>query len=420
MINSNHKFDWFVEISQQKISILEEITELEDIIKNSKDKNERKNLSNKRKNIVCTKLFDGITDSSSQIITLSSLYFEYSNESLKKIYINQMQQKPNLSNLSSIFSITCIDIQRLPLFSFFIKFNFSLALPYISKDDEEFYICENPIKKDKVFKIPMISGSSWKGNLRWTAMRIFIDKLPGVIKKGELREKLNERVKLVRLFGYEKDSMEDYLNAILAQKLVEEGYETDNVKNNETMKKDTKTQNEIKIKNNTDVIKREFNNLLLEKGYINPNIEGRRSRLNFFPTFFDDISLEVINPHDRKTKAGTLPIYIESVPEGAKGTFSLLYVPFDLLGKPESKVKSEVAEDLDCVFEALKEMMLTYGFSAKKSSGFGVIKDEFEESLFDINGIDIEEEDKHFKNFLELEEKVKSVKQKLLKEEGKK
>jgi CRISPR-associated protein Cmr2 len=56
-----------------------------------------------------------------------------------------------------------------------------------------------------------------------------------------------------------------------------------------------------------------------------------RGRLIFFPTFFNNISLEVINPHDRKTRAGTLPIYIESVPEGTEGNFSLLYIPFDLI-----------------------------------------------------------------------------------------
>lgn len=63
-------------------------------------------------------------------------------------------------------------IDDLPFHSFFSQFTFILAKPYLSKDDEAFYICENPVKKDKVFKVPMVSGSTWKGNMRWTAGRL--------------------------------------------------------------------------------------------------------------------------------------------------------------------------------------------------------------------------------------------------------
>ena len=452
-MNSKVKYDWAAEISQNSytksiISYIKEIEAKESNIRNLKSvlKRETNNIKKRELNREIQTLNNKIRELENKIKTkneeikikikiphfadrikaLSSQYFEnsedkYLKDCLRDFYFKEIENKDydkeikttihdhSLHNLYGLITTQEPKISILPLLSFYVRFKFSLALPCISKDDEEFYICENPIKKDKVFKIPMISGSSWKGNLRWTAMRVFVDKLSK--EKVELNEKFIERAKLVRLFGYEKDSVEDYLNIILTQKLIEK----------ECNKNSNETANEEIMENNkTKYVAEEFKNLLLEKGYIKPNTDGRRGRLNFFPTFFDDIGLEVINPHDRKTKAGKLPIYIESVPEGAKGTFSLLYVPFDLLGKPESEVKSEVAEDLDCVFEALKEMMLTYGFSAKKSSGFGVIKDEFEESLFDINGIDIEEKDKQFKNFLELEEKVKSVKQKLLKEESKK
>jgi CRISPR-associated protein Cmr2 len=193
------------------------------------------------------------------------------------------------------------DISKLPLYSFFLQFTFTLATPYLSKDDEEFYICDNPVMKDKVFKIPMVSGSTWKGNLRWTTRQL-MNLNPGDPDEPEI----------VRLFGNEKRQDEYF----------------------------------------------------------------RRGRLNFYSTFFNQISLEVINPHDRKTKAGTQPIYIESVPEDAQGTFSLLYLPFDLMGRPSEQAKKEVSEDLDFVYKALKDMMLTYGFSAKKSCGFGIVKNE--------------------------------------------
>ncbi|RJO61285.1 hypothetical protein C4544_03275 [candidate division WS5 bacterium] len=207
-----------------------------------------------------------------------------------------------LDNLS--ISKPTIDLTSLPPLSFFLKFTFKLAKPYLSKDDEQFYPCENPIRKDKVFKVPMVAASTWKGNMRWTARQ----------KQGLNSNKptVPDTPEIVRLFGNEKGE------------------------------EDEKT--------------------------------FRRGRLNFYPTFFDKISLEVINPHDRRTKAGTLPIYIESVPEGASGTFSLLYVPFDLMGRQGSVVKDQVEKDMIIVSDSLEKMMLTYGFSAKKGNGFGVVE----------------------------------------------
>ena len=130
------------------------------------------------------------------------------------------------------------NINKYPPFSFFLQFTFKLAKPYISKDDEAFYICENPIRKDKVFKVPMVAGSSWKGNMRWTARQI-----NGL---NALKPDKPDTAEILRLFGNEKSN------------------------------------------------EKEFN----------------RGRLNFYPTFFDQISLEIINPHDRKTKAGTNPVTI--------------------------------------------------------------------------------------------------------------
>jgi CRISPR-associated protein Cmr2 len=63
------------------------------------------------------------------------------------------------------------------------------------------------------------------------------------------------------------------------------------------------------------------------------------------------------------------------VPQGAKGTFSLLYVPFDLIGKDETEIRKQALADLQLVAEGLKEMFLTYGFSAKRTSGYGVAEE---------------------------------------------
>lgn len=283
---------------------------------------------------------------------------------------------------------------RLPLWSYLIQFTFTLAKAYLSKDDEEFYICDNPVRKDKVFKVPMVSGSSWKGNMRWTALKNYVDDLPvSISDTAELEKWLKRRTHLVRLFGHEKEVINKYLNLILAKKRHGELIDDDNTKE----------------------ISDRFDEFLMKEGYISSGIDGRRGRLNFYPTFFDKIGLEVINPHDRNKKVGTAPIYIESVPEGAMGIFSLLYVPFDLLGRATHIAKEEVSEDMTCTYNALKEMMITYGFSAKKSSGFGVIEDNFKSDTtsghFLINGISLS--NNQFDNFSGLATIIEEVKSKL-------
>jgi len=98
----------------------------------------------------------------------------------------------------------------------------------------------------------------------------------------------------------------------------------------------------------------------------------KSGRLYFYPTFFDEIDLEVINPHGRKkgtSKRG--PIYIECVPKDIKAKpvisdLVIIYVPFGSIDE------SQVAEDLELVVEGIKAMLTVYGFGAKTSSGFGI------------------------------------------------
>jgi len=190
-----------------------------------------------------------------------------------------------------------IDLALLPPFSWFLQFTFTLAKPYISKDDNPFYIIDNPIVRDKVFRLPMVRSTSWKGNLYSALWQLGHDK--------------QDDDRMQRLFGEIRG---------------EEG--------------------------------------------------GQAGRLFFYPTFFTKTSLEIINPHDRKRRVGKNPILFESVPAGTSGTFSLLYVPFDLIGADEAEIRRQALEDLQLVAEGLQAMFLTYGFSAKRSSGYGVAKDE--------------------------------------------
>jgi CRISPR-associated protein Cmr2 len=100
-------------------------------------------------------------------------------------------------------------------------------------------------------------------------------------------------------------------------------------------------------------------------------------RLTFFPTFFDKVSLEVINPHDRATGVGARgPILLECVPQGAQGNFFLLYVPFGPFGQSDDDRRAGIADDLHAVAEGVRAMLTTYGFGAKTSSGFGTVEEQ--------------------------------------------
>ncbi len=199
------------------------------------------------------------------------------------------QHHDYLAPLGLVPDSTQLDLTLLPPHSTFIQFTFTLAAPYISRDDEAFHINDNPVRKDNVFKVPMVAPSGWKGALRATLWQLGY-------------KEHDERIK--RLFGNDKDD-----ETLLA------------------------------------------------------------GSLHFYPTFFDRIGLEVINPHDRATGTGKLPIYFECVPAGTEGTFSLLYVPSVFASQ------EDVAQDLQLAAQGIEAMLTVYGFGAKTSSGYGCVED---------------------------------------------
>jgi CRISPR-associated protein Cmr2 len=218
----------------------------------------------------------------------------------------------------------------------FLQFEFTLATPYLSKDDELFHVCDNPLRKDRVFKVPMVSAAAWKGLLRWAAVRALLESSA----QCDDDEFSGRRLQLTRLFGNENDidpQDNDRLSAYL------------------------------------DDARPRAANLYRQRlsGVAKDGFLG--GRLFFYPTFFDRMDVLVINPHDRKTKAGTKPIFFECAPPDAKGTFSVLYAS---LGDPEPAQEEglECCSDLHLLVQAMVPLFLEYGFSAKRTSGFGVVR----------------------------------------------
>ncbi|MBI4673596.1 MAG: CRISPR-associated protein [Chloroflexi bacterium] len=244
------------------------------------------------------------------------------------------------------------DLARLPHGSWFLQFQFTLAKPYISKDDNAFYVSDsvNPVRKDKVFQVPMVAASSWKGVLRWTAMhtRLFD-------QEWTMEQFAEERFAQAMLFGDEKGLEEESEQAQDAQDFA--GY-IDGLNHDAQAIYRGKLREHFRCRSDEPL----------------PRHSGR---LLCYPTFFDLIGIEVINPHSRQTKAGSQPIYLECAPIGARGTFTLLYVPLD--SREADDIREQAEQDLATVTETITEVMLTYGFSAKRTSGFGTARDEITE-----------------------------------------
>jgi CRISPR-associated protein Cmr2 len=208
-----------------------------------------------------------------------------------------------------------VKMELLPPYSAVFRLSLALDKPYLSRDENLFYIIDNPVRREKVFGQPYVAASSWKGSLR-SALRCLGD------------EKYSDDKEIIRrLFGNERG---------------------------------TEEQERI-----------------------------RSGRLYFYPTFLDRVGLEVINPHDRVTRAGRQPIYLECARTGAQGFFTLLYVPFDRVGlrgeEEERKTVEQVGQDLQAVALGLQAMLTIYGFGAKTSSGYGLIRDGGLAGTFKVN-----------------------------------
>jgi CRISPR-associated protein Cmr2 len=226
----------------------------------------------------------------------------------RKRYIEEVTSKKAFSLPSALSVLESPDFDSAhtgwPASWLGIKVGFELLTPWYSKDDRVFHVMDNPVRKDRVFGVPYMAASSWKGLLRW-ACRM----------QAGLREHLREndgKIEgwrdpdwILHLFGNEKGEEEDF----------------------------------------------------------------HRGALVFYPTWFDKIGFEVINPHSRERRAGTQPIYYEVVPIGTNGTLSLLYAPW-----PGMKPKAKPEEIILKLLEAIETLLTTYGISAKRTVGWGTAK----------------------------------------------
>ena len=83
------------------------------------------------------------------------------------------------------------------------------------------------------------------------------------------------------------------------------------------------------------------------------------------------MNLEIINPHNRKTKAGSQPIYFEVVPEGTGGIFQFIYIPYDGIMLSPKKLKKQVQDDCEFMQILIENLLEERGIGSKRKYGWG-------------------------------------------------
>jgi CRISPR-associated protein Cmr2 len=216
------------------------------------------------------------------------------------------------------FYPTKTDLEQLPKNSILIRISFKLKKPYTSKDEGEFHVITDG-KGTRIFENPIVR-----------------DKFLGCPMVRPSTWKGHIRFAAERIELPEVPSDERKRKTVLRRLFGSEPEDEDNLK----------------------------------------------GRLHFFPTFFnDDAERDIITPLNRETRTpvrGRSPISLEVMKAGKSGDFYLLYVPYP---RGNDFREKHLREDLTFLVEALKLTFYVYGFSAKKTSGFGVIEKQLDKGV---------------------------------------
>jgi CRISPR-associated protein Cmr2 len=238
----------------------------------------------------------------------------------------------------------------LPQPVFTLEFPFRLNKPLLMRDDDIFYPIDNPVRKEHVFKKPMLSASGWKGLLRhvlWARVMEACEQESAVDQGNEERsDSVALLLDMARLFGDIKE-LDSERPGIKYGKPFPAIF---------------------------DAVKKEVQSTIVSNQGRLPSFAGC---LHFYPTFFSRVDLEIINPHDRKRRVGKNPIYLECVPAGDVGELKLAYVQVPAWAENEKNPTKLASKDIERVVALLEELLHVRGISAKRSSGYGLVANGF-------------------------------------------
>lgn len=319
----------------------------------------------------------------------------------KRKYFSRISNKIeiDINNISNIYTESDIckseneqnPIQRhlntLIPYSFAMWSEFSLIAPYFSQDDDRFYRPENHVVKEHVFKAPMIRPTAWKGALLKAALakiseeieaeKVNIENIFSFFRifgtgDAEFRE-------LVDMLNKKETKLDSFQGKFFTYLLLEKGINFYSEKGKPLQQKFNETLEEFKNK-----------------------LKCKKGRAIFYPTYFNQTAQEVINPHDRKTKAGTKPIFYEVVPKDTRGIFQLIYIPFDGMLDTNDELQKQAKADAEFLKTVFETALTQTGIGAKTKLGWGLgeIKKEdksylvLEKSFSDEHKAELKKENK--------------------------
>lgn len=201
-----------------------------------------------------------------------------------------------------------------PRYSARLLLKFRLLTPLLTKDDDPFYLFDNPTRKDHLLGLPYLSAASLKGLSADAYQRAF----PNPRSWLDLGKDDPDRTRTFRhadphakrLFGIADDGA---------------------------------------------------------------HIESEKGRLHFSPVWFNQLQLLVMNPGNPATAIGTVPIQFEAIAPGQTGLLEVVYFnPHGIKDSDEATVRADLARWL----AAVATWWPALGLGAKRLAGYGAVQPE--------------------------------------------
>ena len=211
------------------------------------------------------------------------------------------------------------DIEVFPEGSAVFTLTFELLTPLLTRDDDPFYLFDNPVRKDHTFGLPFLSAASLKGLAADAFQRGFpLEEEWKKLGQDDAERTMHYRQKehmAKRLFGLADDADQSASAA---------------------------------------------------------------GRLHFLPTWFESVQYLVMNPmKDDGSGVGTQPIQFEAIaPKDANGKQSRAEIQgfyFNPLGTKDADLAT-ARMDIACLIGALAAWWPALGLGAKRLAGYGAIK----------------------------------------------
>lgn len=201
-----------------------------------------------------------------------------------------------------------------PRYSARLLLTFRLLTPLLTRDDDPFYLFDNPTRKDHLLGLPYLSAASLKGLSADAYQRAF----PGEKPWTELSDSDKDPDR-TRAFRH----ADPYARRLF-------GIADDGAK-----------------------------------------IESEKGRLHFSPVWFNNLQLLVMNPGNPATAIGTLPIQFEAVAPDQTGVLEVVYFnPHGVKDSDETTMRADLARWLG----AVATWWPVLGLGAKRLAGYGAIE----------------------------------------------